>query len=248
MFRRRTDQIYSTLQQVQRRITEQTGVSSPAMPGVETKGSIYSPTPTQPLVTLQPLSQALPLEPEPAPDGQQPITPFAEPPVATGRRYVLQLPSELALTLVVVWLLSVALAFFLGHRMRSGQVTAPAAPAPRREEAPLVKEAPAIRRLGDYVLVLINTPNDTVESENALQNQANTLNEYVAKNAHLGWRPYFGVRRPRSGGLELVFGYANGQYGVSKDEFKDFAELIAKPRPDGAGYRSAHWIKVTDNQ
>jgi hypothetical protein len=248
MFRRRTDQIYSTLQQVQRRITEQTGVSSPAMPGVETKGSIYTPTPPQPLVALRPLSQALPLESAPAPDGQQPITPFADQPAA-GRRWLLQLPSELALTLMVVWLLSMALAFFLGHRMRSGQATVtPVAPAPRREEAQIVKETPSARRLGDYLLVLNSTPNDTVDSDNFLQNQASTLNEYVAKNAHLGWRPYFGVRRPRSGGLQLVFGYANGQYGVSKDEFKDFAELIAKPRPEGAGYRSAAWIKVTDGQ
>src|SRR5271170_5135522 len=82
MFRRRTDQVYSTLQQVQRRITEQSGVSSP--PGEEAKADAL--TGVAPQVSLQPLAQALPQNRGAPPPLQPP------PYLGNGnKRYVLQL-------------------------------------------------------------------------------------------------------------------------------------------------------------
>src|SRR5258708_2519046 len=60
MFRKRTDQVYSTLQQVQRRITEQAGAAAQV-------GDEFRAPAQQSLVTLQPLSQALPMQPSVSP-------------------------------------------------------------------------------------------------------------------------------------------------------------------------------------
>jgi hypothetical protein len=236
MFRRRTDQVYSTLQQVQRRITEQTGGALP--PAEESKTESFGgPVPQ---VSLQPLSQALPQN-----RGASP--PFQAPPYLpnSSKRYVMQISGDLAGLLMVAWLVSMALMFVLGKNWRASP-GAGLAPGQAGERVP-PSEPPAAptRRQGDWVLVLQSSPTATAEYETYFQSRANSLNEVVRRDHSNRWKPYFGVRRPSSGGIQLVFGEVDGQFGVSRDEFLSLASLLAKPEKDGGGnFASEVWVKV----
>jgi hypothetical protein len=235
MFRRRTDQVYSTLQQVQRRITEQTGASSP--PGDDIRTEEIQPT--GPQVSVQPLAQALPQG-----RGAGLPPPLSHLP-SSGKRYVLQLSGDLATLLMVAWLVSMAVMFVLGKNWRAapGAGLAPGE-AGHREAVESVTPMPA-RRQGDYVLVLTSSMSATSEIESSYAIRAKELNDYVARNPSHGWKQYFGVRKPASGGIQLVFGDVDGQYGLVKDDFLAFAALLAKPTKDGgAGYASSLWVRI----
>jgi hypothetical protein len=247
MFRRRTDQVYSTLQQVQRRITEQNGNpvehADPLSP---------APVQPQPAVNLQPLSQALPSGGT-APVASQPQAQtqpqsFAGMPAArlgpANKRYVLQVSGDLAMLLVVMWLISMALMFVLGQHWRSSGGVGLAAGAAGNREANPVNSTPA-KRLGDWLYVLKSQPNATAEVTQYFEKEARGLNDFVLKNPNRGWKPYFGVRTPTNGGVELAFGVADGVWGIDKDEFIAFAKLLSEPQSkNGAGYASARWVKA----
>lgn len=244
MFRRRTDQVYSTLQQVQRRITEQNG------PQVE-PSDVVSGQP-QPAVNLQPLAQALPSGGMPplSPPLSQPQQPFAGGPAARlgpgGNRYVLQISGDLAMLLVVMWLISMALMFVLGQHWRSSGGAGLAAGAAGNRETANAPAAPG-KRLGDWVYVLRSQPNAPVDAVSQYEGEARKLNDAMRlpQNASRGWKPYFGVRKPVNGGVELVFGAVDGVWGVDKSEFEAFAKLLAEPTSkSGGGYASARWMKV----
>ena len=262
MFRRRTDQVYSTLQQVQRRITEQNG-------GQSDLGEVLSPTQPIPSITLQPLSQALPQTlphtlaqtlaqtlPQVMPSGAlqpfpvaQPPQPFAGFPVnrmtPTGHRYVLQISGDLAMLLVVVWLVSMAVMFFIGHQIPSSGGAGFAAGTPGNRETS--SAGSVAKRQGDWIYILESRSTTTVEVVNAYEQRARELNDFVAKNPTSGWKAYFGVRKPDNGGLELVFGQVDrAVFGIDKSEFEAFAKMLSQPTSkNGAGYASARWVKVT---
>jgi hypothetical protein len=241
MFRRRTDQVYSTLQQVQRRITEQTGGNQAQLDELRQEHGVpvASPNPAAPSVpgvNLQPLAQILP---------QQQVAPLPAPSLSPligqgGKRYVLQLSGEMAMLLMVVWLVSMALMFYFAQLWKSPSVGGVAAP---------VAEASGLgsaKRQGDHLLLLQSTPNATVDEEKKYQDKAAQLNEFMAKNANRGWKPYFGVLKPKkSGGLHLVFGVVEGTPGIAKEDFLAFAELLAKPQGQGGGgFGSASWVDL----
>lgn len=240
MFRRRTDQVYSTLQQVQRRITEQNG--NPADVGEALAPSAQSSVP----VNLQPLSQALPTGgalAAVAPPAPQPFAGMAANRMAPGsNRYVLQVSGDLATLLVVMWLISMALMFVLGQQWRPSAGAGLAAGPAGSREAPQQSAAPA-KRLGDWIYILESRPNSAVEIVNSYEQRARELNEYVLKNSQPGWKPYFGVRKPDNGGVELVFGAVDrGVFGVDRTDFVEFAKMLSEPA--GGGYASARWVKV----
>jgi hypothetical protein len=240
MFRRRTDQVYSTLQQVQRRITEQNS------PGEQAEAPAGQP---QAAVNLQPLSQALPSGGAPAvasPPALQP--PFAGVPAARmppgGNRYVLQISGDLAMLLVVMWLISMALMFVLGQHWRSSGGAGLAAGAAGNRETPA---APAVvgKRQGDWVYLLQSQPNATVEATQFFEERARSLNEFVRQNSGRGWKPYFGVRKPANGGVELAYGLVDGVWGIDQADYVAFAKLLADPTTKGGGgFASARWVKV----
>ncbi len=236
MFRRRTDQVYSTLQQVQRRITEQTGVSSP--PAEEAKADTFGgPVPQ---VSLQPLAQALPQN-----RGAPP--PLQAPPYRTNgsKRYVVQVSADLAMLLMVVWFVSMALMFVLGKNWRASPGAGPAPGLAGDRIPPSEPVAATPRRQGDWVLVLMSYPTVSAEYETYLQSRANTLNDVVRRDHVHGWKPYFGVRKPSSGGIQLVFGEVDGQFGVVRDDFLAFATLMAKSGKEGGGdFGSASWVRI----
>jgi len=238
MFRRRTDQVYSTLQQVQRRITEQTGGVLP--PGEEAKTeSLTGPIPQ---VSLQPLAHALP-------QNRGAPLPLQLPPYLPNgpKRYVVQVSADLAMLLMVVWVVSMALMFVLGKNWRASPG---AGPAPGLAGSRIPAGEPAVatpHRQGDWVLVLLSVPTATAEYEKYYQSRATSLNDYVLRDHAHGWKPYFGVRKPNSGGIQLVFGDVDGQFGVVRDDFLAFATLLAKPEKDGGGnFISESWVRVEE--
>lgn len=241
MFRRRTDQVYSTLQQVQRRITEQNG-------GQSDLGEVSPANQPMPSVTVQPLSQALPSGAMPTSPAQVP-QPFAGIPAnrmaSAGNRYVLQVSGELATTLVVMWLITMALMFFLGQHLRSNSGAGFAAGTTGNREASAVGSAAA--RQGDWIYILESKSKVTAESLQSYQSKAKTWNDYVLQNPQPGWKSYFGVRTPDNGGVEFVFGEVDRSvYGIDRPEFEAFAKRLSQPvDKDGGGFASARWVKVT---
>ena len=79
------------------------------------------------------------------------------------------------------------------------------------------------------------------EDEQRLSNDARRLNHYAEQNPRSGHQPWFGVRKPGSGGLQLVYGMVNGQFGIDKERGVDTADAL-----DRAGYKGAHWVRVSD--
>lgn len=241
MFRRKTDQVYATLQQVQRRITEQSGVQPPE--------PAQKPTaPSSP--SLYPFNQPV-------------STPFAEAAEKeeakpSGKRSLLQLSPELASTLAVLWLITVVMAFVLGraqgHKNQEdpGAGYAIGAAGNREPKASAPEAKPVIPVSGDpkyatpgrggHVLILASVTRADAGTEQRFNDNAKSLNEMAAKGIDKGYRPWFGVRHPSSGGLQLVFGCLNGQFGVDKAQFDNLADEMR----DKAKFKDPHWMSLSE--
>ena len=242
MFRRRTDQVYATLQQVQRRITEQAPGSS-GMPPVEGRSSSVAP--------LSPLQEALQRQKQPQPMvGSQPEAPPPPlMPLHKGSGVMLPLTVPFALTLTVLWIVSCVLCFVLGQYERDRRAPTPGEGFGPGEsgnrEAPAAQAVAPTKPLGPDLLVLTQVPSATPEMEQSYRQRAAELNKIMTKNEARGWKPWFGVRKPINGGLQLVFGeVSEGQFGVTRKDFDDFARMLAQPPPKGGNYASAIWVKA----
>jgi len=255
IFRRRTtDQVYATLQQVQRRITEQGGSTAPVpapaprQPGTAPFRNAGVPMRTPPAGTLTampsrretpvPPGDATPLPPSAAPQGSSPLANSA----AASRR-VLELPTQLAATLMLVWLLTLVVAFLIGRLSAPATAEVASAPVVQVPGKPQDPEAPAPgKRLGDSIFVLRAIPRFEAAEKASWKKRAEELNDQSRK---LGYKDYFAVREPENGGLELVYGYANGQFGIDRSQFRDFAAMLQRPKEKGgAGYVAAAWKSV----
>lgn len=255
MFRRRTtDQVYATLQQVQRRITEQGAGSAPPA-GARPLGQIAP----RPLQTNQGLGAmpgasasgmngpnlrpaAFPGGPDDEPTAPQLAMASAVPVYPRG---TLHLPLQLAITLFLLWLGSVIVATILGMRMGGradhAEVAEPARPVAEKSiERPADPEPAPGKRLGDSILVLNAVPSFTPQTRQQWQIEVDRLNAYMKQkdNEAKGWKPYFALREPENGGLQFVYGFANGQYGIDRSKFEDLARQLAPY------YKSAKWLAV----
>ena len=255
MFRRRTtDQVYATLQQVQRRITEQGG--GPAAPaGARPLGAIpprplqtnqnLGSTPAAPIASLGPN-----LRPASFPgDSEDAPAVNLLPPPSVHPRGTLHIPLQLAITIFLLWLGTVIAAALLGMRMGSKSEAADSRPtvtAEKPADKPIDPETPAPgKRLGDSIYVLITVPTATPTVRQKWQAEADNLNSIMRQNEARGWKPYFKLREPVNGGLELVFGWANGTYGIDRAKFEELARLLAAPKnKNGGGYSTAKWMAV----
>ncbi len=241
MFRRRTDQVYATLQQVQRRITEQSGSGQPTLEPKQPQAGMFSPLhDALPRVQQKPLVGMQAEAPPPPPQV------FVQP----QRRFVLPLSGQLAVTLIVLWIASCALCFVLGQHERdrrgpSSDAGFAAGDSGNRDVPPQVEATAPTKPLGGDLLILTQVPTTTPEMEQFYRTRAAQLNKIMIDNAQRGWKPWFGVRRPTSGGLQLVYGeVADGQFGIVRKDFDDFARMMAQPPPKGGGYASATWVKT----
>jgi len=254
MFRRKTDQVYATLQQVQRRLTQQTADEGAEAPAFQRPRAAAGADPTRPLTVPTP-SFSLPSAGLGSPPPAQPQVP--SPGVAPSqRRHVLQLSGELATILFLLWLVTLVASFFVGQHFGKrggaadpgiGYAAGPAGSRPARTDPP-AEELPATAartpgqgQVGGHILVLASVSRANPDDEQRFGNDARLLNQYAEKNVRSGYKPWFGVRKPTNGGLQLVFGVVNGKFGVDKDAFATLADGV-----DRAGYKGAHWIKIGD--
>ena len=262
MFRRKTDQVYATLQQVQRRLTQTANDELDAAERHRATAPAGEPRPATGSFA-RPSASPGPLAPHPQlptgatiPTGAQVPPPGVAP---SHRRHVLQLSGELATVIFLIWLVTLVASFFVGQHFgkrgvapedpgagyAAGDAGARAPRAATPAEAPVnATRAPATAgqpAAGNSILVLASVARANPDDEQRFANDAKRLNQYAEQNARSGYKPWFGVRKPASGGLQLVFGVVNGQFGVNKDEFASFTDAL-----DRAGYKGAHWIRVSD--
>jgi hypothetical protein len=252
MFRRRTtDQVYATLQQVQRRITEQGGGNAPtgsAPPaGARPLGGIVPP----PLQTNQNLNPGQYVPPPAAPT----LRPSAFPggpddEGAAPARGAMQISMQVGLVLLLLWLGTLAAAYGLGIRQGTRTGSDSVENRPTAVETPTAKpqdpETPAPgKRQGDSIFVLTSTPTFTPALKQQWLAEVERLNGVMKQNEAKGWKPYFALREPENGGLQFVFGQANGRFGIDRAQFEDLARQLAAPKAKGGGgYASAKWLAV----
>lgn len=267
MFRRRTtDQVYATLQQVQRRITEQgsgqtggiTGNPAAPSPGSPPAGarplSHLAPKPLQTHQGLGAFSPSPSQRPAAFPGTQaadQDSGAISSQGYSTAVSYprsTLHVPLHLATVLALLWFTSIVVAGYIG--MRQGQRHEAMPPVAEHEAVndakPIDPESPLPgKRLGDSLYVLKSVPSFNDQLKKQWQMEADRLNGVMLQNASKGWKPYFGVHEPENGGLQFVFGYANHLFGVDRVQFEDFSRLLAAPTTKGGGgYTSAKWVAV----
>jgi hypothetical protein len=264
VFRRRTtDQVYATLQQVQRRITE--GVAQPGqqpaygvrpaappparypspLPVAREPGTATFGNPTQGggNPTPQPgtgsfTNAGLP----PAPVSSIPPAPL-QPPPPSGR-FVLHIPLLLAVNMVLIWLLTVVVAFWFGQERGRGAATNASAPSSEKETAAPVAVEPTKRAPG-WILVLKSVPTPTTAVRQQWQGWVDKHNELVAKGGNKAFKPCFDLREPGSGQLELVYGRLDGRLGIDKDAFEDIARILTSPQERGGwGFGAAKWVEL----
>ena len=241
MFRRRTDQVYSTLQQVQRRITEQNASIAPppaglaTMPSEPRRGDSVAPH-------LMPLAGALPAN---RPPPSQVINDDGGANLPRSRRH-LQISVSLAATICLLWITSFAIALMLGGRLATERQIASHPPV----MTPVVGSTPAITpdtsgpKIGPDVLVMWSAPNATTEIDKDLTSRAAKLNELIGQGKSISGPPLFGVRKPKNGGIELVYGAQGGDiFGVVKEEHQELQRKLAGARDKGGfGFVSAKWV------
>lgn len=224
--RRRTDQVYATLQQVQRRITEQGGgqastVSTPAGMSAPTGRTPASGTPTPgPQPVIRPGPQIRPQDALPA------APPLLPPGVGAHQRYSVIISGTLASLLLVCWIASIAAAILI-----TKQVVRPAA-ALVGESAmrpPLSAEAPATQP--KWKLIVLSEMRASAEARSRLGKERDFLNGIAKSNS---WPALFELEEGINGGVQLVF----GPQGVEKAKWLDFTSKLMKR------HAGASWVEI----
>ena len=225
--RRRTDQVYATLQQVQRRITEQGGgqaasVSTPAGMSAPIGGRTpVSGTPTpgpQPVIRPGPQihqQDAYPLAP-----------PMLPPGVGSHQRYSVVLSGTLASLLLVCWIATLAAAILITKQVVKPNATLAGEPAPRPA---LAAQAPATQ--AKWKLIVLSEMRANAETRSRLAKERDTLNDVAKRNS---WPALFEVEEGVNGGVQLVF----GSQGVDKAQWIDFTNKLLKR------HAGASWVEI----
>ncbi len=267
IFRRRTtDQVYATLQQVQRRITESGapgGVAPPVGSGSPRPGApVMRPMQTGPGVGPRP-QVAFPTPPPdgPGPFAQMPaVVPAAVPALAPGplagpaafgggRGSAAGEPTQhgwvvtrsivitFGLAMVVLMVIVGVLAYHAGAASVAVPGQIPVEPAVAATPSP-----GADSDAGDAIFVLWQgrvTPADEAKVRK-------TAAEYNNAAANLGTKPYYDVRQHESGNLQFYFGNLNGRPGIDRKKFNEVVEraLAAPKSKGGLGWTGGFWTTV----
>lgn len=224
--RRRTDQVYATLQQVQRRITEQGGgqastVSTPA--GMSAPASSRTPASGTPTPGPMPAVRAGPqIRPQEALPAAPPLLP---PGVGAHQRYSVVLSGTLASLLLVCWIASIAAAILITKQVVKPGSSTTSEPAPR---AAVAADAPATRP--KWKLIVLSEMRASPEARARLAKEREFLNEVAKKNS---W-PLFEIEEGVNGGVQLVF----GPEGVDKAQWLDFTGKLLKR------HAGASWVEL----
>lgn len=215
--RRRTDQVFATLQQVQRRITEQGGghVAAAVTPaGV--------PLPQRPQTAMR--QTAVPSRSEAE---QAAIAPPVLPPgVGAHQRYRVELSGAMVSLLVVCWLLSLAFAVIITVWVMRAPATPASSPASVAASGPAGGAASSPR----WKLVVASERASAEARQRFLAERA-FLNQVAERN---GWPPLFDIEEGANGHLLLVF----GRQGLDKAEWVDFTAKLSRRHP------GATWVEL----
>lgn len=223
--RRRTDQVYATLQQVQRKITEQSGgPTSAATPAGMTPATVRVPTPG-PLPIIRPGPHLSP------PDGVRPPPLLLAPGVAAHQRYAVVLSGTLATLLIVCWLASLAVAILV-----TWQVTRPPPAMVGDPTARTAAIAVAPAAEPRWKLIVRTEPRATAEARQALVRHRDYLNDVMRRQSARGWQPWFELEDGLNGSVALVF----ARQGVDKVQWQEFFASLTRQ----SAYASATWVEV----
>lgn len=258
MFRRKTDQVYATLQQVQRRISQQTqgggdglehdvtfapGRAAPAAPAdLDVPAQIPHDPPAVPAPVSSP-HESPSIDAQMVPASFNKVASAATLPAAwqaAPRRPSLILPWEAASIIFLLWLGSLVGVFFIGRHVGVRAEVVATGPSMQRESRIEPNAAGVTPAAGPRaILVLASVSRASGDAESRFRGDADRLNQFARQNARHGYQPWFGVRKPPAGGLQLVFGEQNGAFGVDRSAFPALAEGL-----DRAGYKGARWVDV----
>jgi hypothetical protein len=219
MFRRRTDHVFSTLQQVQRRISEQGGTVPVAArpPGPAGRRESEAFTPAGPAGSVPG-----PLAPVPT------LTPIAQP--EPPRPGVVSLPLPLVVVLALLVLALCALCFVLG-RVTAPEAVASPGFADGAAGNRVVPEAP---RPATHVLVVRRVQRPAASDVESLKADERRLNAAMAQYTSRGWQPWFRVDRRDSGAVVLAYGWNGSTWGVDKARHEDLYQALLKSYPSAA--------------
>lgn len=218
MFRRRTDHVFSTLQQVQRRISEQGGTvpvaARPPAPAGRRESEAFTP--------------ASPSSSAPQPPGPSLAFPGVQPEPPSPGTITLPLPLVVVLALLVLALC--ALSFVAGR-----------ATAPETQVSPGFAGGDAGNRLlpvqpqaSQYILVVKAIQRANAQDAEALRADEKRLNGAMGAYAGRGWQPYFKVDRRDSGTLVLTYGWNGTRWGVDRTKLEDLYQALIKSYPQAA--------------
>jgi hypothetical protein len=247
MFRRQTDQVFSTLQAVQRRISKHTdeGAETPApgasaRPGAGTvprSGGLGSHAPRplgKPIVIRStPTAEAGEHSPPPPVLGAKPVARShsqvretlkgAGPAPAPGQ---LVLPLQAVMTAGVLMLGAVIGAFFIGRATAPATVQVLATQnnhANGAETPPANGNAPQIQVQGEAPrasgrqIILLGNATDRTKAEANVQQWNDYARKYATSLPYL--HPWFAIRSPGGGPLQVIYGeVAPGQIGIDASD------------------------------
>lgn len=219
MFRSRTDQVYATLQQVQRRISEQSGQPPAVRPAAPAVRGPLSQTPLSSGGLRPPGRISTPL-PEL----------LSQPPVGTQQQF--PQPAQPGIFLSSNALVTVALLFigcclgffFLGKSLAGPTAAAPSTPVANERREP---DEPVAK----FVLVIKRDQAATLSTQERYKLLAKQCNDWLARQPG-GWEPQFNVRQTNDG-IQLIYGSTAGI--PRSPRYGELAALLAQPNPKGLG-------------
>lgn len=95
---------------------------------------------------------------------------------------------------------------------------------------------------GHDILVLQSVSTMKAKARQQFERKAKSYNEAARRQPHL-LKPYFGVRNTRNNGLQLYFGFKDGNIGVKKANFPGVKEQM-KGANNKRGYPDAYWMTL----
>jgi|GEM_PF-3436652 len=250
MFRRKTDQVYATLQQVQRRISQANQGGGDGLEQDVTFAPARRQTAGNPGIAETAVPNDAPMvkvsaeespridAPMPAPSPMMSkVASAATLPAAwqaAPRRPSLVLPWEAASIIFLLWLGSLVGVFFIGRQVGHRAEAVASGPVLSREAFTTNGSAAQKPR---QILLLDSVPRASAAVESRFRGDVERLNQFARQNARHGYQPWFSVRKPTSGGLQLIFGETDGVLGVDP---ADFTALAAGLKT--AGYKDPRWV------
>jgi hypothetical protein len=237
MFRRRTDQVYATLQQVQRRISEQSGQpSAPAPAQRPTAPAIRTPLPAIQLPGNAPARPAArittplpgdlhPPAPQVAPAPQSAFQPNPPPYLSGSHPAGVHLSVQSMITLALVVVVLCGLCLYLGWRAGSGG----RADQPAVDNRPTyVDQGPKVEEQQKLYVIVVHYEQSAARAE-ALRATARKYDDWIVSQPG-GWPRGFGVRQTSDGGIQLFYGLrSDGTIGIPQSQGnKDLATILRK--------------------